>query len=104
MQISTGIWSHLPLYSARQQPEQGSASDHAMPDAKRAHRFPGYLPQLLSRAPDSAGFLYGDAQIGVVPIDADSDKIMNDAIWPAGAATPRLNREGKDVPGQKVPY
>ena len=61
MQISTGIWSHLPLYSAQPQARLGSARHHAMPDAQGADRIPGYLPQLLSRAPDSAGFLYGDS-------------------------------------------
>jgi hypothetical protein len=46
----------------------------------------------LPRAPDSACLFHGDAQIGLVPIDADSEKIMVVAMWLAGAATPRFNR------------
>ncbi len=64
---------------------------------------PGYLPQLLPRAPGSACLFRGDAQIGLVSIDADSDKIMVVAIWLAGAATTRLNREAKTVLDPQVP-
>lgn len=74
-----------------------------MPDAEGSHRVPGYLPQLLPRAPDSACLFHGDAQIGLVPIDADSDQIMVVAMWLAGAAMPRLNREAKDVLDRQVP-
>ena len=73
-----------------------------MHDAESSHRVPGCLPQLLPRAPDSACFFHGDAQIAPVPIDADSDKIVVVAMWLAGAATTRLNREAKDVPDRQV--
>ena len=79
------------------------ARSRRLPDAEGSHRVPGYLPQLLPRAPNSACLFHGDAQIGMVLIDADSDKIMVVAIWLAGAATPRLNREAKDVLDHPIP-
>lgn len=41
MQISTGIWGHLPLYGARLRAALRSAADHAMPDAQDADGLPG---------------------------------------------------------------
>ena len=53
-----------------------SAGDHAITDAKRPDCIPGHFPQLLPRAPNSAGLLYGDAQVGFVPGDTHADEIM----------------------------
>jgi len=38
MQISTGIWSHLPLYGARPRARERLAGDDAMRDAQGADR------------------------------------------------------------------
>lgn len=64
-----------------------------MPDAEGSHRVPGYLPKLPPRPPDSACLFHGDAALGLVPIDVDSDKIMILAMWLAGVGTPLLNRK-----------
>ena len=57
----------------------------------------------MPRTPDSVCLFHGDEQVGLVPIDADCDKITVVAMWLAGAATPRLNREAKDVRDHLVP-
>ena len=47
-----------------------------MADAGGPGGVPGHFPQFLPGAPNSAGLLYGDAQVGFVPGDAHADEVM----------------------------
>src|SRR5471030_3393308 len=91
---STYICNHVPVYGAICRyialgRSSWSAGDHAMADAEGPDGMPGHLPKFLPRAPDSAGLLYGDAQIGFVPGDAHADEVMVVSPRLSGASEPR---------------
>ena len=78
---SSCICNHLPVYGAicRYIALGGglwSPGDHAMADAEGPDGVPGHFPQLLPRAPNAAGLLYGAAQVGFVPCDSHADEVM----------------------------
>ena len=47
-----------------------------MSDPEGPDGIPGHFPQFLARSPNSAGLLYGDAQVGFAPGDAHADEVM----------------------------